>query len=998
MIEEKNEFVEEINKKVNDIKNRSLIEIYVEIYDILYKKYGKNTLLFMEVGSFYETYCPFEEGVLFNNIKEISNIIDVQLTRRNTKIKEIDLKNPYLLGFNNVSKNKYIQKLKDTNKFTIAIISQNGNAKEKNVSRYLEQIVSNGTDIEQKNIEENYLVSLNIDKIEENYLVGYSYIDVTTGKNVIGEFYSSQEDNNLALDSIIDLLLNYNTAKILINLENKNIDEKFIINYLELKDNFIIKKEKRKIEYQNNLLNKIFKIESFVSAIEDLNLTRLPLATSSYVFLLEYIIDFEIKLLDNLERPLIYNDNKKLYIGNNGLEQLNVISNDNSNNLLNLLNKCGTAFGKRLFKERLLNPISDKKELERRYNLIDNYKENYKEILFSLQNISDLEKIIRKISINKLQPFELANFYYSLEEIYKNKDLFIPETDKNIHFIKDCINETKRYFLISDCSRFNLDTISQNLIKKGNFDNLDTLIEERDKLTSQIYKIKEKIDELFNIKDFITISYNETLGFSFLISKTRYKTLEEKKDTLFFNLINEKIFLSDFKIDKRTSNVKITHEKIKEISNKYLLTQNKIIDINKNFFKKKILNIYEKFLNFLKELTLHIADIDIAAANAKNAILFNYNKPIIIENNKQKIKAIELRHPIIERILENNKFIANDIYIGNINEQIKENLEIDTDYINGILLFGLNSAGKSSIQKALGLTVIMAQSGMFVPAKNFEFTLYSSLFTRITSKDNPDRGLSTFAVEMLELKNILTRGNEKSLVLGDEICHGTETVSGVSIVAAAIQLLTKRNINFIFATHLHQLVELEEINNLKEVIKLHLSVEKKDNIIIYNRKLKPGSGSSIYGLEFAKSLNMNKEFIYFADNILKKIDKIQKTEMEELKNEANKVNKYNSNIFETRCAICNEKVEDIHHIDEQNQADKNNRIEGIHKNHKSNLVPLCKKHHIMLHSGDYYSKLGNNTELMKYIPTSTGIKLWIHPLIVEDWKIDLEKNKNLISF
>jgi len=221
----------------------------------------------------------------------------------------------------------------------------------------------------------------------------------------------------------------------------------------------------------------------------------------------------------------------------------------------------------------------------------------------------------------------------------------------------------------------------------------------------------------------------------------------------------------------------------------------------------------------------------------------------------------------------------------------------------------------------------MAQAGLFVPATNFSFTLYNQLFTRILSKDNPDSGLSTFAVEMLELKNILQRGNEKTLVLGDEICHGTETVSGVSIVAAAIQFLLENNINFLFATHLHQLTELDTIINSKKLIFLHLSIKQENDILIYNRKLKSGSGSSIYGLDFAKSLNMNKQFLKYANDFLIQVDKNSKNELK--------------NMHEHKCSFCDkESIDyesiDYHHIIEQQNSDENNRINGLHKNHLSN--------------------------------------------------------------
>ena len=139
-----------------------------------------------------------------------------------------------------------------------------------------------------------------------------------------------------------------------------------------------------------------------------------------------------------------------------------------------------------------------------------------------------------------------------------------------------------------------------------------------------------------------------------------------------------------------------------------------------------------------------------------------------------------------------------------------------------------------------------------------EYKPYKAIFTRIEAKDNLAKGLSTFAVEMLELKNIFNRANEDSLVLGDEIAHGTETLSALSIVASAVIKLAKKDINFVFATHLHQLMDLEEIKELPNVVAKHLEVWFDGEKLVYDRKLKDGSGSSVYGLEFAKSIYMDK--------------------------------------------------------------------------------------------------------------------------------------------
>ena len=211
-----------------------------------------------------------------------------------------------------------------------------------------------------------------------------------------------------------------------------------------------------------------------------------------------------------------------------------------------------------------------------------------------------------------------------------------------------------------------------------------------------------------------------------------------------------------------------------------------------------------------------------------------------IKNTKAKFKY--LRHPLIEENQENGIYVPNDI---------------DFNEYDGMLLYGINSSGKSSLMKSVGIAVFLAQGGFFVPCEKMEYAPFNGIFTRIEASDNLSKGLSTFAVEMLELKNIFNRANENSLVLGDEIAHGTETTSALSIVASAVIKLAKRKINFLFATHLHQLMDIDEVKSLPNVVAKHLEVWFDGEKLVYDRKLKDGSGSSVYGLEFAKSIYMD---------------------------------------------------------------------------------------------------------------------------------------------
>ena len=327
--------------------------------------------------------------------------------------------------------------------------------------------------------------------------------------------------------------------------------------------------------------------------------------------------------------------------------------------------------------------------------------------------------------------------------------------------------------------------------------------------------------------------------------------------------------------------------------------------------------------------------------------------------------AKEIRHPIIERINMKTEYIPNDVTLG-------------TDNIKGILLYSVNAAGKSSLMKSIGINIIMAQAGMYIAAKNFEFKPYKYIFTRISNNDNIFKGQSTYAVEIGELRGIIKRANNTCLVLGDELCSGTETHSAVSVVAAGIERLSIKKSSFIFATHLHQLSNLDIVNNLNNVKHFHLKViiDPETKNLTYDRKLSEGSGSSIYGLEVCKAMGLDDEFLKTANKIRKSLLNIDNSIL------SNKKSKYNSNIYMDKCKICNAPGEDIHHIKFQSMADKNNMIGNYHMNADNNLVCLCKSCHDKVHN--------KNLEIFGYKQTSQGIEL-DYAFITDD-KLEVKKN------
>jgi len=299
----------------------------------------------------------------------------------------------------------------------------------------------------------------------------------------------------------------------------------------------------------------------------------------------------------------------------------------------------------------------------------------------------------------------------------------------------------------------------------------------------------------------------------------------------------------------------------------------------------------------------------------------------------------ELYHPLIQALQQDELYVVNDMALNNI------------DGPTGILLYGTNAVGKTSYIKSIGISIIMAQAGLFAPASSMTFKPYKNIMTRILGNDNMFKGLSTFAVEMIELRTILKMADQHSLILGDELCSGTEIDSAKSIFVAGLQWLYAKKSSFIFATHLHEIAHYDEVKELTDVHLKHLSViyDNTTNALIYDRKLRDGPGESMYGLEVCKSLNLPEDFLQNAIELRNKYD--SSSAHNNLLNAS--TSQYNSQKIISMCEMCHDnKAEHVHHLQHQRTASSKGFLGTSHKNHLGNLMSLCISCHHSIHSGD----------------------------------------------
>ena len=773
--------------------------------------------------------------------------------------------------------------------------------------------------------------------------------------------------------------------------------------------------------YQTQLLDKFYKINDICAFMELFG--NNVYATQSFCYLLDFIYRHNPNLVYKIREPILENSGKRLILANHSLKQLNIIDDDNYkgkySSVVKMLNECITSMGKREFTHKFLNPVTDTKYLQGEYDIVEKILYNPDEYIVvknMLVSIKDISKIMRQIMLVKVSPRSL---YYLYNGIMSSKMLYNYAISKthlcdylsgkidglNDGTLLGNINKVQTYletiFHLDECETIdNIQKVESSFIKAGVDEGLDkkikTLMDSQDQLeacrsyfssvignyetgkttqskTTQS-KTKKKQTQTFedeigedeeDQKSYVKIHETEKNNFSLNATARRCKILEEViKNTKSVNLK----YKSSYSKEETQFTLDLELEYVKQTLTNKTITSPQIQALCKNVGNIKvsliatIIKVYESILislqdyqNELTNIIQLITHMDVIYAKAFIAEKYNYCKPEIApivpntKNNKSFVMAKELRHCLIEKIQQTELYVANDVCLGAKNEQC----------LDGILLYGTNAVGKTSFIRALGISVVMAQAGLYVPASNFVYRPYKYIFTRILGNDNLFKGLSTFAVEMLELRTILRLADESSLVLGDELCSGTESISATSIFVAGIQKLADVGCSFIFATHLHEIIGYDEITSLHNVGMKHMSVlyDKERDCLVYNRKLEDGAGNNMYGLEVCKSLSLPSDFLENAHNIRMKYHPENGSTLDQKGSHYNK-----KHIMGGMCEKCESHLAvDVHHLVYQNEANQKGVIkkDGLlfNKNAEANLLNLCQKCHDEIHkTGKKYKK------------------------------------------
>lgn len=909
----------------------AIIEEYYSLLKKYAKKYGDKTIIFHATGSFYEIYGWKEDEY---QIKVASDILNLRIAR-----KQGAGSFHLMAGFPDHS-GKRFEKILLSQGFTVVFVDQvkTGTV----ITREVSRVSSPGCTFDYDNDEnESILASFLLENDANDWYCYVSTSDTNRGDINIHSFPCEPGVTfETMMENIIDFNNTHRVNEALINIVNDNDLEipnlgRDILVHKKIYTPKLAKKEfmDHKVFQKESLEEYFCKFKTIyenIIDILDLNETQTG-DIGNMLLMLDFLREHEPLFVKQLPRPtyIPYNSSKtNLLTFNNALTKLQVFSKE-GDDLMKFIDKTLTCAGKKKFRELFNSPSCVPEVLENRYDSVQHFIDN-RNLLDEVKKhlkIRDLNRIYRRYAVGKIDVYvdmprinEMNERINILMDIFKNTET-VPSWMPENSVINDFQDYSENLKTV-----FNFENIKErgNVFNEGISVELDELWEELKKNDDELESVRKYLSGLIDAE--VKKSFNDKNGHFYETTKKRAVEIKKKLD---------KHNPEGITISNSTSQSKLTSDNLSKINNSYLVINSKIVKLTHSLVQEKVINWYLKYYDTcISKIIEALTWMDTFYSYAMVAIEWNYVRPEIMEDCNSSLDATVLRHPIIEQLLmnENQPYIPNDI-------------QINPD--RSFLLYGVNSVGKSSLMKGIGLTVIMAQAGMYVPAKTYKLCPYEKLMVRIGNTDNLFDAHSSFICEVREASKIVKHADNKSLIIADEFCSSTERDSATQIVTTMLQWLSEKKSTYVFATHLFEL--LDTVNDLKGLNVVHLKISVDDNGWTFERKLTNGPPiERNYGAMIASTVFTDKKFTKMLQRNKINANKTKQTP---------KRSKFNSSLIIKQCAICSYKPNgpmslplDVHHINMQCTANNDGFIDHFNKNTKSNLVVLCKKCHIDVHS------------------------------------------------
>ena len=793
------------------------------------KEKYKDCILFYRLGDFYEMF--------FDDAITVSKELELTLTGKDCGLEE----RAPMCGIPHHARDTYIPKLVEKG-YKVAICEQLEDPKYAKgiVKRDVVKIVTPGTITELSMLDEkrnNYIAALLIEKKE----CAIAFCDISTG-----EFFVSSVGGVDVNTKILNEISRISPSEIVVPDSSKENS----LFFKEFNRVFNVYVSSYNEFSKNTFLEKIL-------SKEDVSITSLE--DKAATLLLNYVEDTQKGSIEQINSIVKYEIERFMQLDTSTRKNLEILEANREHtkkgSLLWVLDETVTAMGGRALRHWLESPLLNKTEIIKRQNAVGVLVENNMfrdELQENLKSVYDIERLISKVVGGSVNARELVSLKNSLERLPKLKQLII-----------DIKNKTQdEYF---DEFANTLDTLEDvyTLIAKSIVDDPGITIKEggiiRDGFSKQVDDYREasvkgkewlmeleaKEKELTGIKGkWLRIGYNRVFGYYIEVTNSYKSQVPEDRYIRKQTLAGAERYVT---------------EELKEIEEKILGAQEKLVDVEYDLFCKIREEVATQVIRIQKTASI-VSILDVLCSFATVAVNNNYVKPEITEDGVIDIK--NGRHAVVEKALKDEQFIPNDSYLNSGSDRF-------------LIITGPNMAGKSTYMRQVAIITYMAQLGSFVPADSAKISIVDRIFTRIGASDDLAMGQSTFMVEMQELSNILENATKNSIVILDEIGRGTSTYDGLAIAWATVEYiadLEKVGAKTLFATHYHELIELEK--KIDGVKNYSVDVKERGDEVIFLRKITPGGADESYGIYVAKLAGIKKPVISRAKEILKYLENI----------------------------------------------------------------------------------------------------------------------------
>jgi DNA mismatch repair protein MutS len=848
------------------------------------KQQHPDTILLFRVGDFFET---FEEDA-----KIASKVLGITLTKRSNGAAD----DVPLAGFPHHAIDAYLPKLVRAG-YRVAVCEQMENPKFAKgiVKREVIEVVTPGVTLSDKLLDHkknNYVLAVFI----KDDIAGLSFSDISTGEFYVYETKAEQLSEQIQLINPSEILYQKRDKDLLVKILSKINPE---IRLTKIEDwifNF---------DYTNELLLNHFKTVT----LKGFGIERLQNGIVAAGVVLHYLQETQRVNLSHLNKISIYNPSDYMILDYSTKRNLEIITSmqegTREGSLISILDKTQTAMGGRLLKKWISAPLRDVSAIRQRLNAVENLiseKSLRKELINHLKEIGDLERLISKVCTGRANPREIVAVKTSLRKIPEVKEILNKFSDNTLKKIGESLKDLSQ--LVDKISEAIIDSPPASLteggiIRSGFSPELDELREIAFHGKEWISNLQQKERERTGIPS-LKVGFNNVFGYYIDISNAHKSKVPDdyiRKQTL----VNSERYI--------TPELKTFEEKI-------LNAEEKIGELEYQLFNE-IRNLVALEAEAIQTNARLIGMLDVFLSFAECAEDYNYVKPEV--NDEDEIEILQGRHPVVERILSpGEKFTPNDCMLNNTEQQI-------------ILLTGPNMAGKSVYLRQVGLIVLLAQIGSFVPASKAKIGIVDRIFTRVGASDNITAGESTFLVEMQEAANILNNATSKSLVLLDEIGRGTSTFDGISIAWAITEYLHENPsvaAKTLFATHYHELNEMAEL--FPRIKNYKVEVREYDDKVIFLHRVNPGKADHSYGIQVAMMAGLPVFVTNRAKEILNNLEskeltpyEVKKERLKKLKSETdNQISLFEFKDDELRTEIKNLELDTLTPIEALNKLNE----------------------------------------------------------------------------